>query len=249
MDQAHTVTRALAILEILGKHRLLSAADINRLLGYHRSTTYRLLATLKELRYIRRDEATGLYSLSTKILGLASSIMEHLDIARAARPFMEELQQQTGETVHLAGLDHGEVVYLDKIESTRTLRVAMSSRTGHRAPLHCTGIGKVFLAALEGASLDEYLETAELTRFTGNTITDPDALRRELEEIRCRGFALDREEHEVGVFCVAAPVKGATGEPIASLSVSLPSVRRTPELEKALIRQVRSAAEQIAAVF
>jgi len=245
MDHAHTVERALAILELLGKHKMLTAGQINEYLGYHRSTTYRLLATLKQLHYIQRDKETGLYSLSKKILTLASSILEDLDVAGVAKPFLEELQRKSGETVHLAALDHGEVVYLDKIESTKTLRVVMSSRTGLRAPLYCTGIGKVFLAAKNEQALNAFLDSTELAGHTEHTITDRTTLLAELEKVRTRGYALDREEHEVGVFCVAAPVKGPSGLPIASLSVSLPSVRRTADLEKRLILEVQTTAEAI----
>lgn len=245
MDQLQTVTRALAILEILGKHRLLPASSINKHLGYHRSTTYRLLATLKQLGYIRRDEKTGLYSLSTKILTMAASIQDQFDIAGTARPILEALQKKTGETVHLATLNDGEVVYLDKIESTRALRVVMSSRTGQRAPLYCTGIGKVFLAAMSGEELDGFFQTADLTRYTENTRVDRESLLAEIERVRENGYALDREEHEIGVFCVAVPVRGPAGAPIASLSVSLPSVRRSAELEKQLVRDVMAAAAGI----
>lgn len=245
MDLSQTVARALAILEILGKHRFLSAVNINEYLGYHRSTTYRLLATLKQLGYIRRDEKSGLYSLSAKILALASSIQEQFDLAATARPFLENLQKIHGETVHLATLNNGEVVYVDKIESTRALRVVMSSRTGRRAPLYCTGIGKVFLAAMTDRDLDDFFDTAELVQYTENTLTGRDCLLKEILGVRKKGYALDREEHEIGVFCVAAPVKGPAGALVASLSVSLPSVRRTDELERLLVKDVMAAAAAI----
>ena len=245
MDQAQTVARALALLEILGKHRALTATGIIELSGYHRSTTYRLLGTLRQLGYVRRDEKTGIYTLSGKILSLASSVTEQFDIVKTAKPFLQELQAKNGETVHLAALDNGEVVYLDKIESSRALRVVMSSRTGHRAPLYCTGIGKVFLASMRDDEIRLYLESTKLRSFTENTITGTGELMDEIAAIRKGGYALDREEHEVGVFCVAAGIRNPAGEPLASFSVSLPSVRRNQDLERALITDVLDTAASI----
>lgn len=245
MDQAQTVTRAFAVLELLSKHHALSAAGVNKELGYHRSTTYRLLGTLKQLNYIRKDEKTGLYSLSPKILTLASTVTEQRSLTETARPFLEDLQECNRETVHLAILDNDELVYLDKIESSRGLRVVMGSRTGNRAPLYCTGIGKVLLSSLSEKELNHYISLTELKRFTTSTITETDALIAEIDSVKRKGYALDREEHEIGVFCVAAPVKNPHGRTMASLSVSMPSVRRTDELQEQLIIDVLSTAEKI----
>jgi DNA-binding IclR family transcriptional regulator len=225
MEPSQSVARAMAILEIIGRHKALTGTKINELLGFHRSTTYRLLGTLRQLKYVRKDEYSGLFVLTPKVLKLASAVTERQDITSAARPFLEQLHEKTQETVHLAILDERELVYLDKLESTRNLRVVMSSQKGLHAPLYCTGIGKVLLAWLDHEDFEDYLGNTPFTRFTEYTLTDAEAIRREAEEIRMQGYASDREEHELGVFCVAAPIRGARGRVAAALSVSLPSVR------------------------
>ncbi|MBN2657600.1 MAG: IclR family transcriptional regulator [Spirochaetales bacterium] len=245
MDSAQTVARAIAILEILGSHKTLTASQINKLLGYHRSTTYRLLGTLQQLKYLRKDEETGLYTLSPRILRLASAVMEQQDITAIARPFLEKLHEKTQETLHLAIVDNWDLVYLDKMESTRNLRVVMGSRKGSKAPLYCTGIGKILLAWMEDEDFSVYLERVDFVKFTENTLTSPVELKKELDEIRKQGYAVDREEHELGVFCVAAPVRDSFDRVAAALSVSLPSVRLNQTLLIELIAQVRNTAGDI----
>lgn len=245
MDTAQTVARALGLLELIGKHKRLTASQIIADMDLHRSTTYRLLRTLTQLGYIRKDENGGLYSLSTKILTLADSVQETRDIKKIARPFIEELHRKTQETIHLAVLDNDELVYLDKRESTKNLRVVMSSRTGSHAPLYCTGIGKVLLSGMPEAQFRDYLKNLRLIRYTSNTITGVQELLEEIDLIRQQGYAEDREEHEEGVYCVAAPVLNPAGETLAAFSVSLPSIRRTDSLRLELIELVKSASDRI----
>ena len=250
MEPSQSVAKAMAILEVIGRHKALTGTKINDLLGLHRSTTYRLLDTLRQLKYVRKDEYSGLFVLTPKILKLASAVTERQDISAAARPFLEQLHDKTQETVHLAILDERELVYLDKLESTRNLRVVMSSQKGLHAPLYCTGIGKILLAWMDDADFEEYLGSTVFTKFTDYTLTDAEAIRREVEEIRIRGYALDREEHELGVFCVAAPIKGARGRVAAALSVSLPSVRLEGETRRDdLIRVTVGAADAISGIL
>ena len=245
MDTAQTVARALGLLELIGTHKRLSASQITSSMKLHRSTTYRLLGTLVQLGYIRKDEHSGSYSLSPKILTLASSVQETKDIKNIAQPFIEELHKKTLETIHLAVLDNDELVYLDKRESTRNLRVVMSSRTGSHAPLYCTGIGKVLLSGMPDSQFREYLRNVRIVRYTAHTIDGVHELLEEIDTIRKLGYAEDREEHEEGVYCVAAPVLNPAGETIAAFSVSLPSVRRTDTLRAEIIEAVKTASEKI----
>ena len=244
MDTAQTVARALGLLELLSRHSL-TATQIIGQTDIHRSTTYRLLSTLVQLGYIRKDEDSGLYSLSPKILTLASSVRETKDIKEIAQPFIEELHKKTQETIHLAVLDNDELVYLDKRESTRNLRVVMSSRTGSHAPLYCTGIGKVLLAGMSDARLREYLKTVRFVKYTDHTLPGIQELLAEIDEIKQNGYAEDREEHEDGVYCVAAPVVDSEGEMIAAFSVSMPSVRKTEAKREDVIELILNIAKKI----
>jgi len=245
MDTAQTVARALGILELIGARKQITATQIIDAMELHRSTTYRLLNTLLQLGYIRRDELGHFYNLSPKILTLASSVQETRDIRDIAQPFIDELHQKTQETIHLAVLDNDELVYLDKRESTRNLRVVMSSRTGSHAPLYCTGIGKVLLSGMSDPQFRDYVKSLRFIEYTANTLGSVQELLREIDLIRQQGYAEDREEHEAGVYCVAAPVTNPSGETIAAFSVSLPSVRRTEALRSELLEAVRTASEKI----
>jgi DNA-binding IclR family transcriptional regulator len=245
MDTAQTVAKAMGLLELLSRNSNLTAPRIISETGMHKSTAYRLLGTLTQLGYIRKDGHTGLYSLSPKILSLASAVTETRDITEIARPWLEEIHHKTGEAVHMAVLDKDELVYLDKIESTRSLRVVMSSRPGSHAPLYCTGIGKILLSGMSDHRFREYLKTLKFSEYTENTITDAAALLAEIDKIREQGYAEDNEEHEEGVYCIAAPVKGPDGSITAAFSVSIPSVRKAEALNNRLIDDVKRASENI----
>jgi DNA-binding IclR family transcriptional regulator len=145
----------------------------------------------------------------------------------------------------LAVLDNDELVYLDKRESTRNLRVVMSSRTGSHAPLYCTGIGKVLLSGMSDSQFRDYLKTARFVKYTEYTLDGAQELLTEIDEIKKRGYAEDREEHEEGVYCVAAPVFNTDGETIAAFSVSIPSVRRTEKFQLEIIEAVKTASNKI----
>lgn len=153
------------------------------------------------------------------------SVLERLELWREAEPVVKEMARLTGETIHLATLEAGSLVYLWKIESARTLRVAMMSRVGQTAPTYCTGVGKVLLAHLHPERVNEILRKERLTAYTDRTITRREKLARELAGIREKGYAVDNEEHEVGVRCVAAPIRDRTGTVCAAVSVSIPTVR------------------------
>jgi len=245
MDTAQTVTRALGLLELLSKHKNLTASQIIEMTDIHRSTSYRLLGTLVQLGYIRKDADSGLYSLSPKILTLASSVKETRDIKEIAKPFIDELHRKTQETLHLAVLDKDELVYLDKRESSRNLRVVMSSKTGSHAPLYCTGIGKVLLSGMSEGEFREYIKTVKFFKYTESTISGIQELLTEIDMIRERGYAEDREEHEDGVFCVAAPVHGPDGNIIAAFSVSLPTVRNSDKFRQEITEAVKTASREI----
>lgn len=159
------------------------------------------------------------FSLGLRIVGLANSILEDFDIRKIARPQLDRLGAETKETVHLGVMDGSEMVYLDKVESIHPVR--MYSRIGARAPLHCTGVGKVLLAY---TAVEEWPEL-DLRRYTDRTIVDRDDLIAAGADIRRRGWGWDEEEHERGVRCIAAPVFGPDRRAMAAVSVSVPTSR------------------------
>lgn len=220
--------------------RELGVSELSRRLGLATSTVHRLLATLTDERLLERTPAG--YRLGLALFDLGASVAPHLDLHEAAMPVMATLRASTGETVQLAVLDGLESVYIDRLESPHTVRIF--SRVGTRLPATTTSTGKVLLAALPRAELDERLRAWSPQRVTPHTIIDPGTLRTRLDEVAARGWAENREESRVGVVSVGAPVRDAHGGVVAALSVAAPTDRAGP----AALRRIRASVIESAAV-
>jgi len=241
-----SIERALTLLEALEDSRgEVGIAELSKRVGLHVSTVHRILATLVERGYARQNPETGRYALGAKALHLAESYLGQMDIRRVARPVLERLSQETGETATLVILDRREALYLDKVESPQSLRIF--SRIGRRAPLHSTAVGKVLLADRSKAQVDALLGRGPLERLTKHTITSVIHVRRELEKVRDQGFALDREECEEGACCIAVPIHNAQGEVEAALGISAPTTRLTPRRMEDLIPIVLRTGREVSA--
>jgi IclR family KDG regulon transcriptional repressor len=168
------------------------------------------------------------------------------NILRYASAALEYLARETKETIHLAALENGALVYLRKIESPRSLRVvSMGSSIGESAPMYCTGLGKAILAWSSPAEQKKYISRRVFTRFTDATITSGEALLKELARIKKRGYAIDRQEHEVGVVCVAVPVFSAGCKPAAAISIAGPSVRMSEKVLSGYARLIIATSGEI----
>ena len=243
--QVQSVVRTLQILEALASAGEMGLTELATRVGLHKSTLFRFMRTLCDRGYARRDPDTERFSLTLKVFELGSSVYARVDLVKLASPCLVRLSSTTQETVHLAMLDGGALVYLSKIESTRSLRVAMQSGVGLTAPAYCTGVGKVLLAFAEPGALQAYLEGCDFVRYTEKTIPDRLKLSAELQAIRNRGWAVDDEEHESGVRCVAAPVRSRSGAVVAALSISGPTVRLTLDRIDGVRSLVCEAAEEL----
>jgi IclR family KDG regulon transcriptional repressor len=197
--------------------------EVGKALGVHKSTASRLLATMESRGYVSRNDVTGKYSLGMRIVELAKTKLDQLDLRTHARPFLEELVRETEETAHLAIMEQGTIVYIDKVDTPHTL--IMRSKIGYRISAHCTALGKAILATLSDAKTDVILQNEGMPRFTPNTITDPLALKEHLRRVKSQGFAIDDEEHEEGIRCAAAAIRDHTGSVAGAISVSGPTVR------------------------
>lgn len=218
------MVKTLDILETVCKSDgPLDLQEISRMLDLPNSTTHRLLQTLLEYGYVRQDASTRKYSAGLKIFELSQLMIGNIQFLDVAREPLQNLASTTHETVHLAVLDHHEVIYLRKYESAPPL--ALYSRVGRRAPAYCTGVGKVLLAHLPPSELRAFLGSVRLKQFTRKTITDRAALEVELAQIRQQGYAIDNMEHEDGIYCIACPIREHTGEVMAAISVTAPSLR------------------------
>jgi len=221
-----SVDRALSILELLSKYpKGLGLTTIAKELNLAKSTAHRLVSSLVTRDFIYQSKKDESYKLSFKLAKLSFGIIENIDIRKIARPYIEELSAEVNEVVHLCILDGHEVVYIDKVESTRTLR--MYSQIGKRALLHCTGVGKMILSGLPDNEIKNIIDRTGLPKFTENTITSWESLQNDIQLIRSRGYSLDQEEHESGIYCISAPIYDYTGEIVAGFSVSGPTERVT----------------------
>ena len=243
-----SIVRALSLLEALGDSRgEVGIAELSKRVDLHVSTVHRILATLVARGYARQSLETGRYALGAHALHLAESYLGQLDLRRLARPVLERLSHETGETASLVILDRQEALYLDKAESPQSLRIF--SRIGRRAPLHCTAVGKVLLAYRSEPQVNGLLGKGPLERLTRHTLTSVKRLRPELEKVRDQGFALDREECEEGACCIAVPIVNARGEVEAALGISAPATRLTPrrmeELVPIMLRTGRELSAQL----
>ena len=218
------LNKSLSVLELLlQKGSAMNMTEISERLKIYPSTVHRILDTLKHWGYVEQDSHTQKYRLGLKVLELGMAKLHQMDLVREASPYLKELVNQCNETVHLGVLEEGEVLYLAKEESSQTIR--MISYVGKRAFLHCTALGKILLAYMSEEEREKILEDRELPRLTENTITDKRELEKELDKVREQGFALDREENEKDVRCVAAPIRNHQGKVIAAISISTPIFR------------------------
>ncbi len=241
-----SIARAMNILEYLAAYKSGDGlSSISRGIGLSKSTTHSLVTTLEKLGYVQQDQASGKYALGLKLFELGQVVHASMDLRSIAMPYLYSLAQRYQETVHLAVLSNGEVVYIDKVDSPRSIRII--SYVGGRNPAHCTGVGKVLLAGLSEEEFDRIIRDKSLQRFTPNTITDPGKLKIHLAKVRQEGYATDEEEIETGLSCVAAPIKNHCGAVIAAISLSGPNSRVSSRNMGELTRDIVDAAQHISA--
>lgn len=239
------VDHALDLLEqFQGEVDELGVTELSKRLKLHKNNVFRLLATLESRNYIEQNKVTENYRLGLKTLELGQTFIKQMGLLRQSRPVLESLVKECNETTYVAILKDSHIVYLDVVETDLTVRVV--PRVGSRLPAYCTAAGKVQLAYMTDEELDNYLPAKELKRFTANTITDRDAIKNHLARIAEQGYAIDNEEMDDGVCCVAAPIRDYTRRIIGAVSISGPSMRFSKErMEKELIPLVQRAGEDI----
>ncbi len=239
-----SVVRGFNIVDtIAGAEEEIGAQQISTMVGLHISTVFRFLQTLVQNGVIEQNPQTGKYRLSLKLLAWGMQVLRQMDLRRDAIPLLRELNEKTRETVHMSVYDRDAAIYIEKLESPTPLRGF--SEVGKGAPLHCTGVGKVLMAALSDRKLTDLLKRYTLKRFTPNTITQATPMKRELARIRAQSFAIDNEEHEPGIRCVAAPIRNHTGNVIASISIAGRTTSVTPARVPELIHTVQETAQKI----
>src|SRR5271157_614815 len=224
-DQVQSLVRALALLNRITESADDGATltDLAQQIGLPSSTAHRLLTTLEQERYVRFSNEGRLWSVGVQAFVVGCTFTKTRSLANVARPHMRHLMEDGGETVNLAVEDEGEAVYLSQVECRQMMRAF--ARPGARVPLHCSAVGKAILSATSDKKLSKILHQRGMPRLTVKTITSPSALRADLERVRATGYAIDDEEHAIGLRCVAAPIFDETGDVVAAVSASGPMAR------------------------
>ena len=236
--------RLFLAMETLSKIGPVSLADLSRELNLNKSTTHRLLSSLIYMGYAKQDSETQKYDLSLKVLALSNCLLERLDILEVVRPYLKSLSQETGETVHFVQLDGSEAVYIYKEES-RQNSVRMVSKVGSRIPLYCSGVGKAMAAGMEESQIHKLWDACTHKKLTRRTITDYDTFLKEVKEARKNGYALDNEENELGVRCIAVGLTDYKGRSRYAFSISAPVTRMTDKRIQEIIPLVLQVKKEI----
>lgn len=235
--------RGLNLLKILARDRHASLSDLAMRAGMPTSSAHRLLATLQAHRFAEFDEAEQTWMIGVEAYRIGSGFLNRINLVEAAKPFMQRLVGNTGETANLGIADKGEVVFVRQIDSPNPIRA--SFRPGARSQMHASGAGKALLAQLSRNEVERILQKQGLPEFTERTIVQPAALFAELDRTKTRGWSFDDQERHIGMSCIAAPVFGPGGDAVAAISVSGPSVRFTDETVQDFSKEVRRAAEDL----
>ena len=210
----------------------------------NKSTAYRLLASLIAHGYVIKDSRSNTYHISLKLYEIGCRTVNANGFFPVVEPVLRELAVQTNEAIHFVLREGNSVVYLYKEEPVQSV-IRMASRIGLRNPMYCTGVGKAILAFLPEEEQKLIAQTTRYQAFTDHTLCTPEALLEDLERTRRRGYAIDDQEHELGIRCVAAPIKNDLGNAYAAISLSAPTTRLGEERISLLAHQITDAAAQI----
>ncbi|MEP3247726.1 MAG: IclR family transcriptional regulator C-terminal domain-containing protein [Sneathiella sp.] len=246
--QVQSLTRALSILNVIAENSSgLTLTGISRALGLAPSTTHRLLTTLQEERYVQYDRDNSHWQIGMQAFVTGNGFLSSRDLVGVARPFMRRMMEENGETVNLAISEGDDVIYMAQVESREMMRVY--SKPGNKVPLHCSGVGKAIMMLMPRTDIERIAAQKGLPKLTDKTLTDLVSLKAELMQSKKQGFAVDDEEHAVGLRCVASVIYDEYAEPLAALSISGPAARISAERLKELGETVRQFAESITAAL
>lgn len=239
-----SIERAVVILDYLAQkphgERL---TVISKDLGLNKSTAFSLISTLENLRCVTQNQTTGKYSLGLRLLEYAQALLSSLDIVELAKPYMRDLAAKYDETINLALMSGDEVIYVDKVQSTKSVRVEM--RLHEKVPAYVCSTGKVFMAFMEQEKREKMISRITFHPRTIYSIANSAQLEGELDNIRARGYAYDREEYEIGLTCIACPVFNRNGEVVAAISLNAPTARMVQIDQNLLIANIKEVSHKL----
>lgn len=231
--------RIFSTIEILAQNGAMGLQELSSELSLNKSTVHRILNSLICMDYVRQDPESLKYSLSFKICGLANQILSKNNMIDIARPYLKELSLVSGETVHLVQIDGIHAIYIDKVEASKN-SVRMISMVGKSIPLYCSGVGKAILADLPNEKIRSIWDHSSIEQLTKYTVTNYNDFLKLIDETRKTGYAMDNEENELGVRCIAVALKGYNGKSEHAISISAPKDRmsnsRISELKEMILK-------------
>lgn len=238
-----SLQKALEILNCFTKKNSWGVTEISEQLDLNKSNVHNILSTFKAMGYLDQDDESGRYKLGLSVYSLCYSLGQNLSIGSVAAPYLQELADMAGERVYLAIPHEQEILYVTSAYPKTSIDL-MRPIMGEHAQMHCTGLGKAMLAYLPEEKQRAYA-ARKLEAYTDYTITDGDALMKELRETRQRGYAIDNMEHEFGVKCVAVPVLGRNGQVVAGVSITGPSLRFYDERIQSLAKELQNKIREL----
>lgn len=243
-NPVQSAERIFQVMEMLAENGEMGLMEISAALDLHKSTVHRLLMSLVYMGYAKQDETTQKYMLSYKIVNMAGKILDRMDILQVAKPYLERLSDLSGEAVHLVQREGNHILYIYKIEA-KVGTIRMVSHVGMIHPMYCSGVGKAIMATLPEREVKQIWNESVIEKKTDKTVTDYDEMQKLLEEVRRNGYALDDEENEKGVRCIAACLHGYQNEVKYAFSISGPTSRMTRERVMELAVDVKKVQEEL----
>ena len=243
-NPVQSAARIFQVLELLAENGEMGLMELSTALELHKSTVHRLLMSLIYMGYARQDETTQKYMLSYKIVNLAGKVLERTDVLQIAKPYMEHLSDISGETVHLVQREESNIIYLSKIEA-KVGTIRMASHVGMMQPMYCTGVGKAILALLPEREVETIWKESSLEKKTDKTIADLKTMQDVLVKVRKDGYALDDEENETGVRCIAVSLRDYEKKAKYAFSISGPVSRMTKERVKELAAEMKKVQKDL----
>lgn len=245
IESKNTVERTLSILETVAHSKSgLTNSDISRRLKMPKSSASYILRILENRGYLTREMNSGKYRLGLKLMGLTRESATHTDLREVAKPIMESFVKRTGLSTHLAVLDNGRAVYVEKVENANSF-IKMDIWVGHRLPVHSTAIGKVLVSSMTDGEILGILEMRGMEKKTPKTITSAKRFLKDIEKVRAHDYAVDDEENSAGVRCIASPVFDAQGKIVAALGTSDTIIRLDETQLPKIVETVKKSAAQI----
>lgn len=244
VNNVKSVIKAFTIIEVLDEEGPLSIGELSKKLVMDKSTIHRIINTIKDMGYITQNLESKKYSNSIKLFEIGQNVISKTGLFEAARPYIELLSAETGESINLGIVRNNEIVYVDKKDGNSPIKVSI--KIGTTIPMHCTGMGKAVLSHMKDNERENVINHIEYVKYARNTSLDKETLLKRLEDCLIKGYSFDNEEYVDDLLSFGAPIFNFRGDPIAAISISFPKSRYNEASQGGLYpKLIKNAAENI----